>query len=1042
MAPNAVEALVTENTKLTQRGESVFRLERALGPNTIGVYYIDYSLAFKEAEFNIERYQEKLLADDYYSIPGPRQWNFYLVFVAGAAEISRLPLRLIDTIRHNDIFARKYIVEEDELRNIIQPTHDSGPSFGKLTESLSKTWVDILCSGNLDELTDLDVSVNEVVRRFISGESSKYDAANTAIPTVAESLGEPVQFRIDRVLLERYRDFPTVRDFDFGTANLIVGPNGTGKTSLLEAIELWCCGRIRRNRDEAERENWRVGSSDSDSRSVSYSDSLTPGRLRTRQLLWYGTKQHKPDVEEGFWRYNFFDTDAAVEMSREQSALDISNWLSSLVLGEYTTELEKRINRALTLFNNERKENDNSLQSLTVRSRDAQKTLETLTNNTKELSALSLVLEETLRTGNWTTCDIGTDLGKSSRLGTNLQFADEFLTQLLQNTKWLQSDDLAKIWAQLQSLIETEGTINGAKADTARSQLDIQNLSKESERIEALLPAAERLNTYSLRGITNKLLELQRVHREANARIAILDQSLDMVPSQGWSSGFSRFKGTVSQCYKSLVDRRGVLADDSKKLTSSIEEALKSLGALQQVISQIRASGVQLLKLDRERQDCPLCGHHYERGELADHIEGEVAAKKTGGNAVLEEAMSKLTAVNSSISELQAEIDAVDRALRILGLSAEREGKSIDRYTYVDLQRILSELAKERSELSQSKSHSERELKTIELQGYSIEEYQGLVQLLKDYYESQKLTFPESAATRLADALKFTVEKLADATRRKAAAENTLRLELATLVSGIPPDNMESTYYQRLGQAKVFVEKKSTLLSMFSALKRTVPEMLGVVESTRRAYLDFRSKLTESAKGSSLVDQAQRIVSESQVALDRSIAKKSIVDAALSTLDRIASGSSKDIYLKDFYSANWKGIQNQFQRIHIPNEFREIGVDTSISQAELILTRKNGKTANINEISTGQRTALALSVFMTLNANLTQGPQFILFDDPVAHVDDLNVLSFLDYLRELVLDGSRQVFFATADRKIGALCSKKFECLGGSFRRFELLRSD
>ena len=73
---------------------------------------------------------------------------------------------------------------------------------------------------------------------------------------------------------------------------------------------------------------------------------------------------------------------------------------------------------------------------------------------------------------------------------------------------------------------------------------------------------------------------------------------------------------------------------------------------------------------------------------------------------------------------------------------------------------------------------------------------------------------------------------------------------------------------------------------------------------------------------------------------------------------------------------------------------------------------------------------MALSIFLTLNKQLDNGPDVILFDDPITTIDDLNVLSFLDYLREIVISTDKQVFFATANNDLANLFSKKFEFLG------------
>jgi len=65
----------------------------------------------------------------------------------------------------------------------------------------------------------------------------------------------------------------------------------------------------------------------------------------------------------------------------------------------------------------------------------------------------------------------------------------------------------------------------------------------------------------------------------------------------------------------------------------------------------------------------------------------------------------------------------------------------------------------------------------------------------------------------------------------------------------------------------------------------------------------------------------------------------------------------------------------------------------------------------------------------------------MLIDDPIAHVDDLNCLSFLDYLREVALSGERQIVFATANEKIASLFERKFDFLGETeFRRHRLSR--
>ena len=94
----------------------------------------------------------------------------------------------------------------------------------------------------------------------------------------------------------------------------------------------------------------------------------------------------------------------------------------------------------------------------------------------------------------------------------------------------------------------------------------------------------------------------------------------------------------------------------------------------------------------------------------------------------------------------------------------------------------------------------------------------------------------------------------------------------------------------------------------------------------------------------------------------------------------------------------------------------------------------------LEEMSSGQRAAYALSLFLAMNERLNTGPKVIMLDDPVAHVDDINTLSLLDHLRDIALVGKRQIFFATADSKLAGLFVRKFGFLGDQFKQLELTR--
>ncbi len=132
-----------------------------------------------------------------------------------------------------------------------------------------------------------------------------------------------------------------------------------------------------------------------------------------------------------------------------------------------------------------------------------------------------------------------------------------------------------------------------------------------------------------------------------------------------------------------------------------------------------------------------------------------------------------------------------------------------------------------------------------------------------------------------------------------------------------------------------------------------------------------------------------------------------------------------EAHLGTFLQAYESAILDVFERIHSPKEFTGLSLGTAGNDQEIVLERDDGTTAKLSQISTGQRSALALSIFLALNRSAKDCLDLILIDDPIAHIDDLNGLAFIDYLRNAAL-AETQVFIATANTKLRKLLEMKF----------------
>jgi chromosome segregation protein len=157
--------------------------------------------------------------------------------------------------------------------------------------------------------------------------------------------------------------------------------------------------------------------------------------------------------------------------------------------------------------------------------------------------------------------------------------------------------------------------------------------------------------------------------------------------------------------------------------------------------------------------------------------------------------------------------------------------------------------------------------------------------------------------------------------------------------------------------------------------------------------------------------------------------------AASDVLNKLSSELSLESATAKSLGAIGNEINEAFARIHSPNEYEYVGSD-----GVLLRSKESEEDWTLDKVSTGQRAAFALSVFLAVHRTAAKAPPVIVIDDPVAHVDDLNALSFLDYLRDLAVTSRKQVFFATADTRIASLFTRKFGFLGENFKRIDLVR--
>ena len=152
-------------------------------------------------------------------------------------------------IEKDESYARKFVFTPEELKSYLNYQQ----SEVEKDEDVVTRWKQQLTDVDLQEVFS-DEPYNQAVPRFVEGKAKKLDE----LSSIDSRPNDNEDFLLEQVknlnLKDSYRGYPEKRNFDLGKVNLITGPNGVGKTSLMEGLELVITGNNSRN-SSADKQN-------------------------------------------------------------------------------------------------------------------------------------------------------------------------------------------------------------------------------------------------------------------------------------------------------------------------------------------------------------------------------------------------------------------------------------------------------------------------------------------------------------------------------------------------------------------------------------------------------------------------------------------------------------------------------------------------------------------------------------------------------------------------------------------------------------------
>jgi DNA repair protein SbcC/Rad50 len=1013
--------LRTRYGDLERIADRVFRAVDKYAGRKYAIRYFDLTDDLIGKADQLRKYQEEILSDTYFSGEAltDLRWNHYLYFVTSvAASQSTKFAHAKAKVEADREYARKIVILEKELDSLLtEPPASSQAMPG----DLASMWMSRLEEKSLAYVLDDAVTVPEAARLIASGHKQKAKKIIAPLPLTRAEQAAARCF-LSGLTISGFRAYPQQKSFGFGTVNLIVGSNGTGKTSLLEAIEFLFCGHTRRPGDVMTRTSVSADLVSSGEKLLTWMRTERK-QLRARHSHWYAkTDLKKVTLSESFGKFNFLDTDAAVHLSVDVTEERIGRDVMCLLLGSGAERLNDRLQRLrdkLEEFAKERVREAIIDGQLLIATRQR---LVALRKAPQMSDALFAELCAALKRLDWRVPPAIKQ--EAATLRESLQVALTATHILVYSSIDVLATDervllerRAEVLEAMKSATKLEEQLKAASLSLAQANRNQTNLRAQLAALDALLPYAEA--EYS-----KNAAEMRELRQRVDSLTSHLSAFGEVDVGADLSDVLGLPIGTAAATASAVLTEQDKRLADSRRALKAMEDTQATVSVLHQ---RLLKAAQELLRRVPNPDHCPVCHTEFEAGQLQTRmLFGIMGASESR----LAEIQTAVLSAEEELARRQQRSTALSRLVAFVGnQTGVTVGEAVE-----SVERARQSLVLERTRLADL----EARLQVLATSGLREEELTKHLKVagLDRLVEVSDLSMRKDN----------TAKKLEQEVRAEQSAKNALEAVSSVceqLASGfgvdisVTPEQLTKQLRTQASGLDATVKARGDLTTLLD-LKSKALEALAVQLELAQSHLQklITALAKESADvGAAAAEENSIAKLEGQIRTANNEMKR--LQEASTLLDELIKQGVGGELASQILSENATAIGQIFAAIHAPNEF-----EVKAEQEKLVIVRREtGRSVNLSEMSSGQRAAYALSLFLAMNGRLMSGPRVLLFDDPIAHVDDMNVLSFLDHLRTLAIKGTRQIFFATADAKVAGLFRQKFRFLGDEdFREIALTR--
>ena len=1034
--------------------------------------YPQYKKYIIDKELYKKIIEEKCLEPVFFELEGDLSWNLYFVCVLPSGEYEKIASEELVEFERNEKYARKLVINEMHFNNLIPVGKViTGDSTKEIVDPIDDWYKEL----NENGMTFcLDTYSKYKIDDFLKGKDA--ESENNYDLTLISNEENKIHslYKIKRLIItEQFRPhcFGLNAELDFGDVNLLSGANGSGKTSILEAIELVMTGQIRKN---------NTGEIDNDIYCNDLKSDITlqmegnetvyiPNDIRerkSRESRFYqnrqGTRQ-KEKLNKAFHQYNYYSFEDTFSFCFLGEQPNYSEEFSKIIYGESTKTIEKNWLTYKEKFEQEKTAIENEIYYLEDEIKLLEKTdssiqirLEPLYNLLSEVKLCFARVEDETNlylVSNWL-------LQLNSKLTKIKMLLDNFLSESGEiDSKKDINDSLVRITKNRSSLKEKLDLIK-------KSVINIDNvINKLSNELQQAMNADISINRVledsqnQLNTFNNYLLEMKDIEK-CNLLLELEHKKINLKKKISLLSYFKNTWGYLAneQIINKSFDNIEMLILEKSKRKDELEEELKSIrdkleieeakkNSIDNIIIQVKALGVRYFNERSNSTRCPLCDTDFHTKEkFLEAIDKEIKIdyscykKLIEGKDAIEKELKK---VNTEIEYYNTQQKYINSLYEAFEFIVDNKLLDVDIYTNSKCNDNMIQAVSEGLKLLelnlQELKRTDNDINSLQLAGFNYD----FIKNALDYINNLAGTTDSKLAFKTITFVKNDLEeKLKENLTKKEASQNRIGNLNDLIQNEKRKFNEEEKSMQTLQkelQSLDIYEAKINILKKFAdeieendiciENNISISKVRNYIQTILDEVLMFTDKVNNAIKRKEDNEKLEAL--KQQIELKKKQKEKCM--HAIGVLNSLKLSSQ---YAEEFIRENISDISDLFISLHSPREFDKL----ALNEKGEIVGYRNEVEVPIYLMSTGQRTAVVISIFFKLHISMITAPKFILLDEPVSNIDDLNILGLLDFLREMAISNGTQIFFTTANYSVAKLFKRKFSFLRDRFYEFNLSR--